>query len=191
MAKKVCGECGSPRGTPHKDECSGSAYRERAEAKRCAACNKNVSRQAHDVVSCKRCGKRYYACCYGHVSAAQQLTNGHVFRVHPDTLPDADIDRVIDDAPVFTAFLEEAKKDPEMWVKLLKRFEERLVAREAMIGGLQAIGGESEAYDYAAVEERLPPEMVVSTELEGVPIPAGEFEANLAGLLHPKPETDK
>ncbi len=27
MAKKICGECGAPRGTPHKDECSGAAYR--------------------------------------------------------------------------------------------------------------------------------------------------------------------
>jgi hypothetical protein len=27
MAKKTCGECGAPRGTPHKEECSGAAAR--------------------------------------------------------------------------------------------------------------------------------------------------------------------
>jgi hypothetical protein len=132
MGKKICGECGAPRGTPHADSCSGAAYR---RSKRTAPA-RTISGIVRSKLPLKKAELEEGL-------AMSRSTGREILHTPMDRMPPG------------------MELTPE--------------ARAEMIAQLRENAGLEEV----APEE----EIIVTTEMEGEPIPAGQFDANLAGLL--------
>ena len=100
LAKAVdCGPCDAPAGF---DRCGAGS---------CGA------------VECRLCGKRY-ARCHRHHAEVQQMLHGHVLRTHPEMVPRI-VDKLARNPVELAGVLEQARRAPELWSKLVAELEKR------------------------------------------------------------------
>lgn len=76
------------------------------------------------ALGCTLCDKRY-AWCAAHETANQTRMNGHVLRAHPEALPRAMIDKILDSPSELALLRSEAAREPGLWAKLMAHLEER------------------------------------------------------------------
>ena len=73
---------------------------------------------------CKLCGKKY-AHCHSHHDAIRTMMNGHVLRVHPETIPSAQFDKLLKDDVQMDLLRKRAAGSPELWARLFEYINER------------------------------------------------------------------
>lgn len=87
---------------------------------RCVACGQ----RARFVTLCKSCGKEYEH-CVAHETVVVQTMRGHILRVHPETVSNEIVDRLLDSSEELALIYRAAKEAPELWTKCIERLEER------------------------------------------------------------------
>jgi hypothetical protein len=79
----------------------------------------DCGRLGKEVVECKYCHKRYYHCAEdSHPADMYQAMEGHVLRMHPETLPKQVIERLLKSEHLELLY-HEADKNPSMWATLV------------------------------------------------------------------------
>jgi hypothetical protein len=73
---------------------------------------------------CKVCGK-VYTHCGAHQAGVSQAMNGHVMRVHPETIPTEKFDQLLSNEPMLAELRRQADAEPELWKTFFEYVEKR------------------------------------------------------------------
>ncbi len=66
------------------------------------------------MLACKLCDKTYLS-CHAHREVVHVTMNGHVLRVHPETLPQEKFNEILDNKEVMDGLREQRRLAPELW----------------------------------------------------------------------------